>query len=157
MSSTRREFLKGGAWFGASTMVGGCATRGGLLDFTQGAPMQGWAAPRMPHVRLGVVGMGIRGCGVVGRVCNLPGVNVTSICDNVPAKIAKVQKMLADKKRSAAKEYLGDDAWRQALRRSERRCRVQYDTVGSACSSSARRDELRQARVHRGAERVHRR
>ena len=113
MASTRREFLKGGAWLGAAAMAGGCATRGGLFDFTQGAPMQGWAAPRMPHVRLGVVGMGSRGCGVVGRVCGLPGVTVTAICDNVPAKIAKAQRMLADTKRPAAREYLGDDAWRR--------------------------------------------
>ncbi len=28
MASTRREFLKGGAWLGAAAMVGGCATRG---------------------------------------------------------------------------------------------------------------------------------
>jgi len=73
--------------------------------------MHCWADKAIPHVRLGVVGMGGRGCGVVGRMCNLPGVTVTAICDNVPEKVAKAQKMLADKKRPAAKEYIGDDAW----------------------------------------------
>ncbi len=113
MSLTRRGFLGGAAMAGAAAMTGGCASRGRLFDMTPGAPMHSWGAPKLPHIRLGVVGMGGRGCGVVGRVCNLPGVTVTAICDNVPAKIAKAQKILADAKRPAAKEYLGDDAWRR--------------------------------------------
>ena len=112
MSVTRRNFLSGAAFAGAAAMAGGCASRGGFFDFTPGSPMHGFAAPKMPHIRLGVVGMGSRGCGVVGRMCNLPGVTVTAICDNVPDKIARAQKMLANKKRPKAKEYLGDEAWR---------------------------------------------
>ena len=112
MATTRRGFLKGSAWTGVAAMAGGCAS-GRLFDFKSGAPMHGWAAPKLAHIRLGVVGMGSRGCGVVGRMCNLPGVSVVAICDNVPAKIAKAQKMLADSKKPAAKEYLGDEAWRR--------------------------------------------
>ena len=113
MSATRRGFLKGAAWLGAAA-AGGCATRGsGLFCCESGAPMQGYAAPKIPHIRLGVVGMGSRGCGVVGRMCNLPGVTVTAICDNVPEKIARAQKMLSNRKKPAAKEYLGEDAWKR--------------------------------------------
>ena len=108
MTVTRRGFLGG-----AAALAGGCATRGGLFDFTSGAPMQGWVAPKLPRIRLGVVGMGSRGCGVVGRMCKLPGVTVTAICDNVPNKITRAQKMLADAKKPAAKEYFGDNAWRR--------------------------------------------
>ena len=104
MATTRRDFLKGTAWMGAAAMAGGCCTHGTWLDCTSGAPMHGYAAPKIPHIRLGVVGMGSRGCGVVGRVCNLPGITVTAICDNVPEKIARAQKMLANKKKPAAKE-----------------------------------------------------
>ena len=107
MSVTRRNFLGGAALAGAAAMAGGCASRGGFFDFTPGSPMHGFAAPKLPHLRLGVVGMGSRGCGVVGRMCNLPGVTITAICDNVPDKIAKAQTMLANKKRPKAKEYLG--------------------------------------------------
>ena len=102
MATTRRGFLKGAAWLGAAA-AGGCrSATGGWFDFTAGAPMHGYAAPKLPHIRLGVVGMGSRGCGVVGRVCNLPGITVTAICDNVPEKIARAQKMLANKKKPAA-------------------------------------------------------
>ena len=113
MQLTRSNFLGGAAVAGAAAVSGGCATGGGLFDFTSGAPMHGYAAPKMPHIRIGVVGMGSRGCGVVGRMCNLPCVTVTAVCDNVPSKITRAQKMLADKKKPAAKEYLGDNAWRK--------------------------------------------
>ena len=111
--NTRREFLKKASWMGAMVGLGGCATRGGLFGGTEGSPMQGYAAPAMPHIRLGVVGMGSRGCGVVGRVCNLPGITVTAICDNVAAKFGRPQKILSDKKRPKAREYLGEDAWKR--------------------------------------------
>ena len=111
--NTRREFIKHAAWIGAACGFGGCASRGGLFGCSCGSPMHGYAAPAIPHIRLGVVGMGGRGCGVVGRACNLPGITVTAVCDNVPEKIAKAQKILSGKKRPKAKEYLGDDAWRR--------------------------------------------
>ena len=113
MSATRRDILRSGAFLGAAAAVGGCASRGGLFDLTQGAPMHGWADKKIPHIRLGVVGMGSRGCGVVGRACKLPGVTVVAVCDNVPDKIARSQKIISSAKRPAAKEYLGDDAWKR--------------------------------------------
>ena len=112
MSMTRRGFLGGAALAGAATVAGGCVTRGGWFGCTAGSPMHGYAAPKMPCIRLGVVGMGSRGCGVVGRMCNLPGVVVTAICDNVREKIDKAQGMLAGKKKPAAREYFGEEAWR---------------------------------------------
>ena len=113
MSMTRRGFLRGSAGMGAAAFAAGCVSRRGLFGCTSGAPMHGFAAPRIPHIRLGVVGMGSRGCGVVGRVCYLPGITVTAVCDNVSEKIARAQKILSNKKKSAAKEYLGDDAWKR--------------------------------------------
>ena len=74
--------------------------------------MHGWAAPKLPFVRIGVVGMGGRGCGVLGRTNVFPNVAITAICDNDPGKIARAKKMLADSKRPAAKEYLGEEAYR---------------------------------------------
>ena len=110
---SRREFLKGAALMGAAATAGGCATGGRWFDMTDGAPMHGFAAPKIPNIRLGIVGMGSRGCGILNRASKLPGVTITAICDNVPEKVAKAQKMLADKKKPAAKEYLGDTAWQK--------------------------------------------
>ncbi len=110
---SRREFLKGAALMGAAATAGGCATGGRWFDCTAGAPMHGFAAPAIPSIRLGIVGMGGRGCGIVNRASKLPGVTITAICDNVPDKVARAQKRLADLKKPAAKEYLGDTAWRK--------------------------------------------
>ena len=114
MSMTRRDMLKTFAGAGVSAIAAGCVSSGrSFFGGTEGSPMHGYAAPKIPHIRLGVVGMGSRGCGVVGRVCNLPGITVTAICDNVDWKIANAQKMLSKKKKPAAKEYLGEEAWKR--------------------------------------------
>ena len=101
---SRRDFLKSAALVGAASAAGGAAGGWRLFDWTDGAPMHGYAAPKIPHIRLGIVGMGSRGCGILNRVSKLPGVTTTAICDNVPEKVEKAQKMLADKKKPAAKE-----------------------------------------------------
>ena len=67
---------------------------------------------KIPHIRLGVVGMGDRGRCCVDRMGYLPGVTVTAICDNVEAKVGRARKMLAESGRPAAKEYVGDEAWK---------------------------------------------
>ena len=111
---SRRGFLKGFALAGAAVAAGKCAANsccGGVA--AAGSPMHGYAAPAIPHIRLGVVGMGSRGCGIVNRASRLPGITITAICDNVKEKVDKAQKMLADRKKPAAKEYLGDTAWQR--------------------------------------------
>ena len=108
---SRRNFLTGLA--GASAVgLSGCLCDGSLFG-TAGAPMRGFCAPKLPHIRLGVVGMGSRGCGVVGRVCNLPGITVTAVCDIYDFKIAKAQGILAKKNKPKAKEYYGPEEWKR--------------------------------------------
>ena len=106
----RRDFLKGLALAGAAC---GCTTGEMRFFGSKGAPMHRFAAPKMSRIRLGIVGMGGRGYGVIGRVCNLPGVSIVAVCDNVPEKIARAQKLLADRGKPAAKEYCGDEAWKR--------------------------------------------
>ena len=85
----------------------------GTLNGPAGAPMHGWAAPKMPIVRIGVVGVGLRGGQVIERVGRIDGVEVVAVCDKAPEKIARAQKTLADTGRPKAREYLGDDGWRE--------------------------------------------
>ncbi len=113
MSSTRREFLKGFANTSAAALTAGCVSNYGFFKSTHGAPMQGFCAPKIPHIRLGVVGAGARGRAAVGRMCNLPGVTVTAICDIFPEKLARTQNKLAEHKKPKAKEYLGEEAWKR--------------------------------------------
>ena len=113
MNTSRRNFLKGAALTGAAAFAGGCMTSGGgFFSSVTGAPMHGYAAPKIPKIRLGVIGIGSRGNGVVGRACNLPGIEVVALCDISGGKIAVAQKKLADEGKPKAKEYLGPEAWK---------------------------------------------
>ncbi|MBQ9432363.1 MAG: Gfo/Idh/MocA family oxidoreductase [Kiritimatiellae bacterium] len=109
MNVTRNGFLRG-AVCTAFVASGGCRALRGLSG---GASMYGFAAPRIPRIRLGVVGIGGRGNGVIRRVSNLPGVEIVAICDINPDKLAQAQKFLSEKGKPAAREFLGPDAWRR--------------------------------------------
>ena len=113
-SMTRGDFLRGAVCTGLLASGSGCMTAGsGLFGSVKGAPMHGFAAPRLGRIRLGIVGVGSRGFGVIGRVCCLPGVEIVALCDINPDKTAAAQALLSKKGRPAATEYLGPEAWRR--------------------------------------------
>ena len=59
MDSNRRDFLKGMAWMGAAAMAADSAS--GQMRLGSGGTMQGYAAPALKKIRVGVVGLGMRG------------------------------------------------------------------------------------------------
>ena len=112
MEANRRDFLKGVAWMGAAAMAAGCAN--GRMRLCSGGSMQGFGAPALKKVRVGVVGLGMRGPGAVHRLASIPGVEVCALCDIYEDRVAKQQKWLADNKKPAAKPFFGSkDAWRR--------------------------------------------
>ena len=86
MESNRRDFLKGMAWMGAAAMAAGCAN--GRMRLGSGGTMQGYAAPALKKIRVGVVGLGMRGCGAVHRLASIPGLQVCALCDLAEDRIA---------------------------------------------------------------------
>lgn len=113
MAMNRRDFLKASALVGAAS----CAPSADAFSFfglfgTSGAPMHGYAAPALPEIKLGIVGMGGRGQGVMERIKGLPGVTVTAICDRNPEKIQQAQKRLVNAGKQSATEYVGEEAWK---------------------------------------------
>ena len=48
---------------------------------TQKFNMSGYAAPPLPEVRVGLVGLGDRGSGAVQRLCNIEGVEIKALAD----------------------------------------------------------------------------
>lgn len=82
----RRDFLRNTLLAGAACSVAkglsaadaaGCSASGGA----SGAPMLGFRCKPLERVRVGVVGLGSRGMGMISRVGKLPGVDVTAVCD----------------------------------------------------------------------------
>jgi predicted dehydrogenase len=133
MSSNRREFLKlagltGLGLAGAGMMNACSASRKAILDQVQAQArkthrqqfnMSGFAAPRMDTVRIGFIGLGMRGPGAVSRINHLEGVAINALCDLRPEKVAAAQKILAPSTHKPA-TYSGQaDAWKQLVDRDD--------------------------------------
>ena len=115
METGRREFLKGAAWMGAAAMAAGCMSGGKKLCDSAGAPMHGFTVPPMKRVRVGFIGVGNRGTAAVHRIAQIPGCEVTAICDVNPAMLDKNQKWLKEHGYRPAKEWgrnRDKDAWK---------------------------------------------
>jgi predicted dehydrogenase len=74
--------------------------------------MCGYAAPKLDVVRIGVVGLGMRGSEAVERLSYIDGVEITALCDKYPDRVQKSQKNLEKVARPKAKEYTGDEGYK---------------------------------------------
>jgi len=74
--------------------------------------MCGYAAPRLQTVRIGVVGLGMRGSDAVERLSYIDGVEITALCDKYTDRVAAAQKTLEKMGRPKAKEYSGDEGYK---------------------------------------------
>ena len=106
----RREFFKGTAWMGLAAAAAGCHLD--RVFCSGGAPMAGFAAEPIRHVRIGFVGVGERGGHALRRLSQFPGVSVAAICDVDERTLKGHQTFLADKKLPLAKEFLGPVAYK---------------------------------------------
>ncbi|PTX98656.1 acetylgalactosaminidase [Opitutus sp. ER46] len=76
--------------------------------------MCGYAAPRLDRVRIGFIGLGMRGPAAVDRMSRIEGVEIAALCDQYPDRVAKVQQTLARRGLPPARAYSDSkDAWRR--------------------------------------------
>lgn len=74
----------------------------------------GLTVPAMDTVRVGFVGLGMRGSGAVPRYTYIPGVKITALCDVRPEMVERSQKTLASRDFPKAAEYSGStEAYKQ--------------------------------------------
>ncbi len=111
----------------AGGVLAGCTPKeaesnlGEILDavkktHTQKFNMSGYAAPPIPSVRVGVIGLGDRGSGAVQRLTNIEGVEIKALCDLRQVAVDGSQRYLSSIGRDAAKEFAGDDyAWKKLI------------------------------------------
>jgi predicted dehydrogenase len=89
----RREVLKLGV-IGA----GGLAIRSALPSFaaasTGGAPMIGFRDKPISEVRIGFVGVGLMGTAHVENLLKIEGAEIRAVCDVVPEKVERAQKLV---------------------------------------------------------------
>src|SRR5207253_1002470 len=74
--------------------------------------MCGYAAPKIETVRIGIVGLGMRGSEAVRRLSYIDGLEIIALCDKYPDRVVTAQKILEDMQRPKAKEYTGEEGWK---------------------------------------------
>ena len=65
--------------------------------------MCGYAAAPLERVRVGFVGLGMRGPGAVERMAKFADVDIVGLCDIRPAGVERSQEILAEHGRPAAR------------------------------------------------------
>jgi predicted dehydrogenase len=78
--------------------------------------MSGYAAPALPVVRVGIIGLGDRGSGAVERLSFIEGVEIKALCDKREVAVKESQKYLSRIGRPAAQEFFGaEDGWKKLV------------------------------------------
>lgn len=80
----------------------------------------GLTVPAMDTVRVGFVGIGMRGSDAVARYTYVPGVKITALCDVEADRVEKAQKTLEDRGFPKAAEYSGStEAYKELCDRDD--------------------------------------
>ncbi len=76
--------------------------------------MLGFAAEPIEHVRIGVIGLGDRGGGAVGRLPYVDYCTIVALCDLYPERVAAAQEKIVEAgDPRAIHEFSGEDGWKQ--------------------------------------------
>lgn len=79
----------------------------------------GLATEPMDVVRVGFIGLGMRGPGAVERFTHIEGTDIRALCDLYPERAAAAQEILKEKGLPRAEEYSGEEGWKELCRRDD--------------------------------------
>ena len=77
------------------------------------------ACDPIPVVRVGFIGLGMRGIGAVERFMHLDSVEVVALCDLEAENLARSQAVLREKAKPEAAEYMGPEGWKRLCERPD--------------------------------------
>ena len=118
--STRRDFLKNMTVAVSTAAILSSCGKVNALSPKSGFNMSGYRAPKIPTVRIGFIGLGMRGPGAVKRMTHIEGVEIKAICDKRKSCTDKVEKMLAERGFPKPAVYTGsEDAWKEMCQRDD--------------------------------------
>lgn len=110
MDMNRRDFLKSTALVAGGVALTGCSS---LVTPQQKFNMCGFTNEPMEKVRIGVIGLGMRGPGAVDRIAKIKDAEIVALCDLYENRVKGGQNILKRNGRPEAKEFFGSpDAWK---------------------------------------------
>ena len=76
--------------------------------------------PKIDTVRVGFIGLGMRGPGAVARWTHIPGTKIVALCDLLPERVEKSQEILKNAGLPEVASYSGsEEAWKQLCERDD--------------------------------------
>ncbi len=79
----------------------------------------GLALPKMEVVRVGFVGLGMRGPGAVERFTYIPGTQIVALCDYEPERAERCQQYLKNASMPKAAVYSGEKGYEELCKRED--------------------------------------
>ena len=80
----------------------------------------GLTVPKIETVRVGFIGLGMRGPSAVSRFTHIPGVEIVALCDLHPDRVEKTQAILEKAGFPAAAGYSGkEESWKELCNRDD--------------------------------------
>jgi hypothetical protein len=131
LKTNRRKFFQVAGLAGTGLIAGGLSSgrqaqadnRGSHFESIRRAAqskrsqhfnMCSYVAPRLDKVRIGIIGLGVRGMMALERLPYIEGVEVAALSDKDSEPLAKAQQFLTNKALKPAKEYGGSKyAWKE--------------------------------------------
>lgn len=114
MTANRRDFLRqvslgAGSLLAAESTLSAINTNG---NQSANFNMCGYSAPKMDTVRIGIVGLGMRGSDAVERLSFLEGVEIRALCDKYPDRVERAQQTLLKMGLPRAQAFSGEEGWK---------------------------------------------
>ena len=81
--------------------------------------MLNFACDPIENVRVGFVGLGMRGPGAVQRFCYLEDATIVALCDLYPERVEDAQKILDRHGKARAAEYSGEEGYKELCQRDD--------------------------------------
>ncbi len=128
--TNRRNFLKGAAagLAGLGIALPGLASIGKEIESHLSTPVpkpgqksvMGLRTEPLETVRIGLIGLGMRGMGAVERLLQVEGVQITAVCDILPDRVSKARQIVSAAGRPEPAGY-GDteDDWKELCERDD--------------------------------------
>ena len=128
MSKDRRDFIKKSGWAGLGLAGSSLFGRGEnhlILtkhyndNRTQSVNMSGHRASSLDIVRIGIIGLGMRGPGAVERLSKIEGVEIKALCDIRPEKVKEAEELLKGTKHKPQAYSGGVMEWKKVCERND--------------------------------------